>query len=1032
HELIEEQVSRTPEAKAVSLEGEWISYRELNERANRLAHLLRRQGVGAEELVGVYMRRSIELVVSVLAIWKAGGAYMPLEPEYPLERIRGMVEEAKPRVVLVDEGGEELERMCGVEVWSVRREKRIAEQPVTNPQVRMAPENLAYVIYTSGSTGRPKGAMNSHRAICNRLYWMQQTYPLSPEDKVLQKTPFSFDVSVWEFFWPLLAGACLVMARPEGHKDSAYLVSLIRGQQITIVHFVPSMLALFLEEPEAGTCKSLRRVFCSGEALPASVQSRFFQTQTATLHNLYGPTEAAIEVTFWDCLRTDRQKLVPIGKPIANVRIYLLDRYGQQVPIGVPGELFIGGVAPARGYINEPALTAWKFLPDPFSEEQGARMYRTGDLARYLPDGCIEFLGRIDDQIKIRGCRIEPGEVEAVLQQHPDIEECVVLAYTASGESAELIAYIVLRDPEQFSVDEIRNWLQHRLPDYMIPSAFTVLSHVPLTTSGKVDKKALPEPQRDRDMLKTEYVGPRSELERMLAVLWAEVLDLPRISVTDNFFSLGGHSLLAIQIVARIRKVFHVELPIRSLFEAPTVAALAEQIRTLHHTGTEYDDVLRVEKRPELIPLAPAQQRFWFLDRMDPGSSAYTIPLALHIKGGLQEAYCQQALQLMVQRHEVLRTTIATVKGKPVQRIAAQLHVPCPLLDLSDKPGAAQESVVMQTLQAEIERPFILSMGPLIRLSLLRLRSDEHILLVTMHHIISDGWSFDIFLQEFCTLYNALVSGSTPSLPALPVQYADYALWHTRRLEQHMIEEQLGYWKQQLADLAPLPLSTNMVQGDPPLAAFIVRLSPSLSEAARLFSRREGVTLFMLLLAVFQMVLRKWTKQEDIAVGTLVANRTRVEVEALIGCFINTLVLRTRLTEELSFYAFLRRVQAVTLEAYMHQDVPFDAVMSALRPSAQKLYSAMFALHTAPYQEPPTLIGLEMKPVDLRSAVARVELFLSLGEENGEINGALEYNSNLFPEAVIARLAYWYERLLQSVINYPERTLEEHLRLLDD
>ena len=588
HELFEAQVTRTPEAVAVVFEEEQLTYRELNRRANQLARYLRKLGVGPEVLVGIMMERSIEMVVGLLGILKAGGAYVPLDPAYPQERLSFMLEDARVPVLLTQARLAESLPQSEAEVVSVDALREvIAQEGVENPAGGATAENLAYVIYTSGSTGRPKGAMNSHRGICNRLLWMQDAYQLTGADRVLQKTPFSFDVSVWEFFWPLLTGARLVVAQPGGHQDSDYLVKLITEQKITTLHFVPSMLQVFLEGWGLETCDSLKQVMCSGEALPFELQERFFARLNAELHNLYGPTEAAVDVTFWACERESNRRTVPIGRPIANTQIYLLDRRLQPVPVGVPGELYIGGVGVARGYLNRPELTAERFIPDPFSAEDGARLYKTGDLARYLPDGNIEYLGRIDHQVKLRGFRIELGEIEAVLQQYAGVRDVVVLLREDGPGDKRLVAYVAVRGEAAPGPAELRRFLSERLPEYMVPQAFVLLDELPLTPNGKVDRRALPEPDGARPEPGAGYVAPRGAEEEEVARVWAEVLKVERVGADDNFFELGGHSLLVMQVVSRLRRSLGVELPLRSLFEAPTVVGLAEAIKKLKDSGAE-------------------------------------------------------------------------------------------------------------------------------------------------------------------------------------------------------------------------------------------------------------------------------------------------------------------------------------------------------------------------------------------------------------------------------------------------------------
>ncbi|MEQ8752229.1 MAG: amino acid adenylation domain-containing protein [Coleofasciculus sp. G1-WW12-02] len=592
HHFIEAQVEKTPDAIAVIFESEQLTYRELNTRANQLAHYLQKLGVKPESLVGICVERSLEMVVGLLAILKAGGAYVPIDPSYPVDRIAYMLADSQVPVLLTQEllvphlPKSTAQIICLDTQW-----EDIAAENNHNPDSTIQPENLAYVIYTSGSTGKPKGAMNTHRGICNRLLWMQQTYQLTPEDSVLQKTPFSFDVSVWEFFWTLMTGACLVVAKPGGHQDSLYLVNLITQQQITTLHFVPSMLQLFLEEPKVNGCQSLKRVICSGEALPFDLQERFFSGLDCELHNLYGPTEAAIDVTYWQCQRDSNSSIVPIGHPVANTQIYILDPYLHPVPIGVPGEIHIGGVQVARGYLNRPELTQEKFIPNPFqnsfkpastnpvpySPSIGSKLYKTGDLARYRPDGTIQYLRRIDHQVKIRGFRIELGEIENALTEHPQIREAVVIARNEKSGGKQLVAYLVSTQ-EKPTPRTLRNFLKETLPDYMIPAAFVSLDSLPLTPNGKVNRRAFPAPDPASFGGETTFIAPRNYQEQQLAKIWSDLLDIDQIGINDNFFEHGGHSLLALKLMGKIQQQFGKTLPLTTLFMSPTIAELANVI----------------------------------------------------------------------------------------------------------------------------------------------------------------------------------------------------------------------------------------------------------------------------------------------------------------------------------------------------------------------------------------------------------------------------------------------------------------------
>lgn len=582
HQLFEEQVRKTPNAVAVIFENETLTYAKLNERANQLAHHLRSLGIGPEKLVGVSLERSFEMVVAFLGVWKAGGAYVPIDPSYPEERLRYLLNDSRVQVLLTQQRWLGCVRSEGVRTICLDTEwQRLASESIENPVGSATEHNLAYVIYTSGSTGQPKGAMNSHRGLSNRLLWMLKAHPLTAKDRMLQKTPFNFDVSVWEFFWPLIAGARLVLARPGGHQDASYLVDLIENQEISAVHFVPSMLRAFLEHPNLKRCSTLRKVFCSGEALSFDLQEKFFERFNCELHNLYGPTEASIEITAWACQRLSKRRFVPIGRPIANTRTFVLDRSFQPAPIGVPGELFLGGVGVARGYLNRKGLTAEKFVPCPFGSEPGARIYRSGDRARYLPDGNIEFLGRLDHQVKIRGFRIELEEIETVLSRHPSVRQAVVTVREDTPGDQRLVAYYIPNLDRIATPADLRRFVETKLPAHSVPSVYLSLEAFPQTPSGKLDRQALPAPGSQRPELDHGIVAPRTPIEERLARLWCAVLGVQKIGIHDNFFELGGHSLLVTQLISRVRQAFRIDVPLPKVFQAPTIAKLATVIEDL-------------------------------------------------------------------------------------------------------------------------------------------------------------------------------------------------------------------------------------------------------------------------------------------------------------------------------------------------------------------------------------------------------------------------------------------------------------------
>ncbi|WP_047197779.1 non-ribosomal peptide synthase/polyketide synthase [Caldimonas brevitalea] len=1012
HEMFEAQVQRTPEAIAVVAGEQRVSYAELNARANQLARELRRRGVGPDQRVVVCLQRSVEMVVALLATLKAGGAYVPLDPDYPEERLRHMLHDSAPVVVLVDAAGREALGQGGLDLqadsaaWSSLSTDNLASTGLTK-------RNLAYVIYTSGSTGRPKGVMNEHRGVVNRLLWMQQAYGLGEHDVVLQKTPFSFDVSVWEFFWPLMTGAQLVMARPEGHKDPAYLAQLIQAAGVTTLHFVPSMLQVFLGHEGAAACRSLQRVICSGEALPAALaRSCLAQLPKAQLHNLYGPTEAAVDVTAWTCEPGKVGTSVPIGRPIANTQMYILDEQRRPVPPGVAGELYIGGVQVARGYLNLPELTAERFIADPFSADPEARLYKTGDLGRWREDGAIDYLGRNDFQVKIRGLRIELGEIEARLAQLDGVQEVVVLAREDQPGDQRLVAYY----SGEAAPEALRQHAAQGLPAYMVPAAYVQIEHWPVTPNGKLDRKALPAPEGGAYASQV-YEAPQGRTEQVLAGLWAELLQVERVGRHDNFFALGGHSLLAVQLISRVRKALDVDLPLAALFEQPVLSQLAARL-----AGEEraLQAAIEAADRSAPLPLSPAQQRLWFLAQMEGVSQAYHVSGAVRLRGELKTDALQRALQGVVDRHETLRTRFAVVDGEPVQEVAAQARLPIELRDL--RQASDIETSARQLVDAHATRPFDLRQDLPVRVLLLQLGEQEHVLQVVMHHIVCDGWSVGVLLDEVSRLYGTFAADRPDPLPPLALQYADYAAWQRRGLAEGRLQSEAAYWLEALAGApALLELPTDRprpAQQDHRGDVVPVQLDTALSQALKTLSQRHGVTLYMTLLASWAALLSRLSGQAEVVIGSPVAGRQRAELEPLIGFFVNTLALRLDL-KAASGAELLQHTKARVLAAQQHQDLPFDQVVEAVQPprslSHTPLFQVMFDWQNAPTGEL-QMPGLDVQALDTAQTTAQFDLTLSLHEGEAGIAGVLNYATALFERATVQRyLDYWRE-LLQALV----------------
>ncbi|HEX6293170.1 MAG TPA: amino acid adenylation domain-containing protein, partial [Herpetosiphonaceae bacterium] len=820
--LVAAQAARTPDAPAVIFGAQQLSYAELNARANQLAHELRARGVGPEVRVGIALEPCLELIVALLAVLKAGGCYVPLDPAYPSARLRWLCADSQVALVLTQPRLAATLPVSAVPTLCLDHEwARIAAQPTTACAATLSAEQIAYVIYTSGSTGMPKGVLVPHRGVLSNLTWRQATWPLEAEDRVLLNYSISFDPSVWNIFWPLSAGAALVLVGPEERYDSAALVRVMAEAGITVYGASPSQHAVLLEEPGITACTRLRYVVSGGERLTAEVQARWFARLQATLCNAYGPTEATIDTTYWLCPPEAEPQPALLGQPIPNVQVYVLDAHLNPVPIGVEGELYIGGVSVARGYHQRPDLTAEKFVPDPFSGAVGARLYRTGDLARYRADRQLEFLGRIDGQVKLRGFRIELGEIETVLTRHEAVREAVVLLREDAPGDPRLVAYVVARSgirsqesagvPPTPLAPALRTYMQEHLPDYMVPSAFVVLDALPLTPNGKVDRKALSVPEHSRSELAHTFVAPRTLLERQIADLWAAVLKVERVGIHDNFFALGGHSLLATQVASRVRQHTGREVPLRLLFEAPTVAAFAARLG-----GQQATAALRLTRAPRdgtPLPLSFAQQRLWFLDQLQPGSLIYNLPLVLRLQGSLDRAALRRSLNSIVERHEVLRTSFAqdvSAPGEPpMQVIAPYAALALPCIEVLADDGIDSADALRARVDAELARPFDLGHGPLLRATLFQHDSLDHILVLVLHHSVFDGWSESIFLHELIALYQGFVAGQPVVLPELAIQYADYAVWQRQWLQGGILEQQLGYWRRQLRGVAALDLPTD-------------------------------------------------------------------------------------------------------------------------------------------------------------------------------------------------------------------------------
>jgi amino acid adenylation domain-containing protein len=1027
HELFEAQVERTPDAVAIVFEHESLTYQELNRRANQLAHYLISLGVGPEKLVGLCIERSLEMVVGLLGILKAGGAYVPLDPAYPRERLAFMFNDSQISVLLTQEKLQtnHLKAISLQEsfkaVWLERDWKKIARHSDENPTIEIAAENLAYVIYTSGSTGQPKGVAIEHRGAVNLLEWAGRIFRTEDLQGLLASTSICFDLSVFEIFVPLSFGGKVILA-----ENALCLHDLPIKNGITLINTVPSLMAELIAMSELP--ESVRTINLAGEALRSELVERVYKNgRVETIYDLYGPSETTTYSTF--ALRT-ADGPTTIGRPIANTHIYILDGSLQPVPVGVPGEVYIGGVGVARGYLNRPEPTAERFIPSPFISDTNQRLYRTGDLARYKTDGKIEFLGRVDNQVKIRGYRIEAGEIESILNEHPAVQQSVVVFRDLSAEKT-LVAYIVPRRQSANLVPDLRNFLKEKVPGYMIPSAFVILEALPLLPNSKVDRKKLPSPDDARPRLTEEFVRPWTEIEELIAQMWREVLKLENLGMHNDFFELGGHSLLAAQIVSRLRDIFNREVPLRVLFEAPTIASLAGKMESLIYEGhvPELPPIVPVP-RDGPLPLSINQEHLWHLDQMMPGTHFFNIPYAYQLSGNVNIEALEKAISEIIRRHEALRTVFAEVDGKPVQVIQQILSFQLPVVDLRSLKGYQISEKAASLILQEREESFDLATGPLFRTKLLRLKNEEHMLLVTMHHIISDHWSMQVFRWELASLYEAFCQGCPSPLKDLSVQFADYAVWERQLLEDRLLQAQLDYWKKQLR--RPLRQIGFKESGTRNELSFktshhSIEIDESLFAKLKQLAAREKFTSFMIIIAVLSIVLYQHTGQRDIRIGTLVANRYWKKSELAVGYLLNTVIIRVRVLANLTYRQLLRQVREVALEAYAHQQLPFESLAGELveRENIRRasLFQVLLTHDIATFRSLGLHGGLTLAPFNLKEIdtnrnvmISTYDLIFDIQETSTKLIGTVNYKDEISDQSAVASMMGSFRLFLESMV----------------
>ena len=1017
-ELFEAQAARTPAALAVVGEQDSLRYGELSGRANQLAHHLRGLGVGPETVVGLCLERTPAMLVGLLGILKAGGAYLPLDPDYPRERLAFMLADAGAAVVLTQTSLRE--RLPSHRVRIVRLDAdwpAIARHPTMPPAAGLQPGNIAYVIYTSGSTGTPKGVAVSHGGIPNLARAQIDRFAITPAARVLQFASASFDAAISEIATVLSSGAALILA--DGERSGEGLSRLLRRQQVTHATLPPAVLTDLSEGVPLTT------LVVAGEACAPALVERW--SAGRRLINAYGPTETTVCATASEPL--SGAITPPIGRPIMNTRVYVLDGGLEPVPVGIAGELYISGSGLARGYVGRAGLTAERFVADPFGGS-GSRMYRSGDLARWRSDGVLEFVGRSDAQVKLRGYRIEPGEIEAALLRHGSVAAAAVLVRTDAGGPARLVGYVVAAAGASApDAAELRGHLQLSLPDYMVPSAFVVLERLPLTPNGKLDRRSLPAPELTPKLLR----GPGTPQEAVLCGLFAEVLGVERVGLDDNFFALGGHSLLATRLISRIRGSLDVEIGIRALFEAPTVAGLGQRLAAEGEAGRPG---LVAGPRPGVIPLSFAQRRLWFLHRLEGASATYTAPLALRLSGELDRAALAAALGDLTDRHESLRTIFPERLGVPAQEILSAA-AGRPRLAVS----AVSEAGLSAALEAAAGRGFELAIEAPLRAHLFVLGEREHVLLLLLHHIASDGWSLAPLWRDVAVAYAARRAGGAPAFERLPVQYADYTLWQHAVLGDEsdagsVIARQLSFWRERLAGL-PEQIELPSDRARPAVASHRgehvrLRLSAALHVGLLRLAQEEQASLFMVLQAGLAGLLTRLGAGSDIAIGSPIAGRTDSALDELVGFFVNTLVLRTDTSGQPSLRGLIGRVRSANLAAYGHQDLPFERLVEVLNPERSlgrhPLFQVVLALqNNAPVQL--ELAGVAAREEPVFDSRAKVDLSLSLGEERAAdgtplgIGGVVEYASDLFDRATVEGLAGRLVRLLEGAVAAPDLAL---------
>ncbi|MGD2089945.1 MAG: amino acid adenylation domain-containing protein [Candidatus Aminicenantes bacterium] len=1043
HCWFEYQVQRTPDRIAAVFQKEQITYGQLDQKANEVALLLNSHGLKKGSFIPVLMESCIEIVFSFLGIMKIAAAFVPLDPTWSLERQKEVLNELNSSLVIAANRKVYREELSVFPFLFV--DGKPAGQPLTGLSVDIHYNSAMYALYTSGSTGKPKAVVVPHRGIINRFLWMNECFGSEAARVVLQTTRHVYDSALWQLLWPLIHGGKTVILPPHMEFSAENLAALINKYQVTLTDLVPSVFDMIAPRFSIGgegqyPLDSLKWIIIGGEEItPATTFSFRQQFPWVRVINLYGPTETTIGCIFYEVKEKQGSK-IPIGKPIANVKTLILDKQLNLVPLGVVGELYITGLCLGLGYLNNAEKTGAAFLENPYPELGYGRLYKTGDLARYLAGSNIEFLGRIDQQVKIQGLRIELEEIEKELTQHSSIQKAVVVVRQDPASNKRIIAYIMPHKGKIPGKEMLRSFLKHQLPQYMIPSFFIFLDSLPVTPGGKIHRKALPMPNWAKPELQETYVPPHSLTEEILVEIFASILGIEQAGIEDNFFTLGGNSLLAAQLVSRVREAFQIELPLQYLFLAPSVSQLAEKIETIRLWDQHIQvPAIIATTREDVLYASFAQEQMYVVEQVIPNISFFKMHFTLRIGGALNVWAMEQGINEIIKRHEILRTTFETLSGRPIQIIAPTMSLVLNRVDLRNLPDAVRDPEAKRIIKQEAKQPFELGKGPLLRIRLLQTGDEDYVLVFIIHHIICDGWSIEILVNELERLYESYTKGTPVSLPPLDIQYADFASWQRRILQSPVLEAQLSYWDQQLrGQLVPLQLPTDRPQ--PIFQSFrtskqTIVFSADLYEAVKALSRKESCTLFMTLLSAFKILLFHYSGQEDIRVGTLNANRNRKEIEGIIGLFVNTLILRTRLSEKLKFMDLLIQIRKTTLDAYANQDIPFEELVEFLERERHidrtGLFQVLFIFNYAP-RRPLGLSNLTLNSmkVDKRSVepeftATTFDLIFTIRETPRTMVGSLTYKTDLFAAQTIKRMLNSFQQLLKAIISHPGHSISE-------